>query len=64
MGFGVYALVARGWSSNRNYALLGAMRGVAQTISYEVRIILIFLSFIFILGAYELKNFYLHQTSL
>lgn len=53
--FGIYALIGRGWSSNSNYALIGSVRGVAQTISYEVRIILIFLSFIFFSGSY---NFY------
>lgn len=45
--FGIYRLIGRGWSSNSNYALLGAIRGVAQTISYEVRIALIFLSVVF-----------------
>lgn len=51
---GVYALIGRGWSSNRNYALLGAMRGVAQTISYEVRIALIFISLIFLTIDYKI----------
>lgn len=51
---GVYALIGRGWSSNSNYALLGAMRGVAQTISYEVRMALIFISLIFITLDYKL----------
>jgi len=51
---GVYALIGRGWSSNRNYALLGAIRGVAQTISYEVRIALIFISLIFLTMDYKI----------
>jgi len=55
-GFGVYTLIGRGWSSNSNYSLLGATRGVAQTISYEVSIAIIFLCVIFTLGGY---NFYL-----
>lgn len=55
--FGVYILMARGWSSNSNYSLLGAIRGVAQTISYEVRMALIFLSFVFLVASYELKVF-------
>jgi len=55
--FGVYVLIGRGWSSNSNYALLGATRGVAQTISYEVRIALIFLSFVFVVIRYGLYNF-------
>ena len=29
------------WSSNSKYSLLGSLRGIAQTISYEVRIALI-----------------------
>lgn len=40
----VYSTFLAGWCSNSKYALLGALRGVAQTISYEVRISLILLS--------------------
>ena len=54
--FGVYTLLGSGWSSNSNYALLGAMRGVAQTISYEVRIALIFLCVIFLVGHYSISG--------
>ena len=35
--------MAAGWASNRNYATIGALRGVAQTISYEVRFALVIL---------------------
>lgn len=62
--FGVYTLMGRGWSSNSNYALLGAIRGVAQTISYEVRIALIFLSLIFLIGQYSLFSIVENQNSL
>jgi NADH-ubiquinone oxidoreductase chain 1 len=55
--FGVYTLLGRGWSSNSNYALLGAIRGVAQTISYEVAMALLFLSSIFIIGGYNFVFF-------
>nr|UBQ34409.1 NADH dehydrogenase subunit 1 [Homidia koreana] len=51
--FGVYTLMGSGWSSNSNYALLGAMRGVAQTISYEVSMALIFLSLVFLVTEYN-----------
>lgn len=40
----VYCTFIAGWASNSKYALLGALRGVAQTISYEVRISIILLS--------------------
>ena len=59
--FGVYVLMGRGWSSNSNYAILGATRGVAQTISYEVSIALIFLSFIIVIGGYSLVIFISYQ---
>ncbi len=39
----VYTTFIAGWRSNSKYALLGALRAVAQTISYEVRISLILL---------------------
>ena len=40
----VYATFISGWRSNSKYSLLGALRGVAQTISYEIRISLILLT--------------------
>ena len=42
----IYPLLVSGWSSNRNYALIGSMRGVAQRISYEIRFAFIILFFI------------------
>ena len=51
---GVYTVIIAGWSSNSNYALLGGLRGVAQTISYEVRIKAILLSFVFLIGNYNI----------
>jgi hypothetical protein len=35
---GVYTVIIAGWSSNSGYSLLGALRALAQTISYEVRL--------------------------
>lgn len=46
----VYGTLLAGWSSNSKYALLGSLRAVAQTISYEVRIALVFLSPLFLVG--------------
>lgn len=42
----IYPLLISGWSSNRKYALVGSLRGVAQTVSYEVRLALILIFFL------------------
>lgn len=64
LSLGVYSIIISGWSSNSNYALLGGLRAVAQTISYEVRLVLILLSFIFFIGSYNIFIFYEHQLNI
>lgn len=44
---GVYFILFSGWSSNSNFSLLGSLRAVAQTISYEVCIIFFFMFYFF-----------------
>nr|QID03247.1 NADH dehydrogenase subunit 1 [Formicosepsis sp. LX2018-01] len=61
---GVYTVMMAGWSSNSNYALLGGLRAVAQTISYEVSLALVLLSFIFLVGDYNFLSFYKYQENL
>nr|QLY89623.1 NADH dehydrogenase subunit 1 [Phaonia pallida] len=58
---GVYTVMIAGWSSNSNYALLGGLRAVAQTISYEVSLALVLLSFVFMIGSYNMLMFYKYQ---
>nr|YP_009327164.1 NADH dehydrogenase subunit 1 [Orthetrum chrysis]ANX09988.1 NADH dehydrogenase subunit 1 [Orthetrum chrysis] len=58
---GVYTVMIAGWSSNSIYSLLGGLRAVAQTISYEVSLALILISFIILSGGYNLTNFILYQ---
>ncbi len=50
-GFAVIGIFMAGWGSNNKYALLGAMRSVAQNISYEVPLILSALSVVLMVGA-------------
>jgi len=51
----VYPLLLAGWSSNRKYAILGGLRGVSQTISYEISLALIILIFLVYLNRYSLE---------
>nr|YP_007375136.1 NADH dehydrogenase subunit 1 [Geotrypetes seraphini]AAX58648.1 NADH dehydrogenase subunit 1 [Geotrypetes seraphini] len=53
----VYSILGSGWASNSKYALVGALRAVAQTISYEVTLGLILLSTILLSGSFTLYNF-------
>nr|UFK62167.1 NADH dehydrogenase subunit 1 [Habroscelimorpha dorsalis dorsalis]UFK62180.1 NADH dehydrogenase subunit 1 [Habroscelimorpha dorsalis media] len=59
---GVYTVMIAGWSSNSSYSLLGGMRAVAQTISYEVSLALILMSFMILVGGFSLMNFYKYQV--
>nr|YP_009057601.1 NADH dehydrogenase subunit 1 [Gononemertes parasita]AGZ63901.1 NADH dehydrogenase subunit 1 [Gononemertes parasita] len=58
----VYSTLFAGWSSNSKYALLGALRSVAQTISYEVSLILILLSVAFSVGSFFFFFFFFFQS--
>nr|YP_010417673.1 NADH dehydrogenase subunit 1 [Precis archesia]YP_010417738.1 NADH dehydrogenase subunit 1 [Precis actia]USF17793.1 NADH dehydrogenase subunit 1 [Precis archesia]USF17897.1 NADH dehydrogenase subunit 1 [Precis actia] len=58
---GVYTLMIAGWSSNSNYSLLGGLRAVAQTISYEVSMSLIMMSSIILVMDFNLMKFLNYQ---
>uniref|UniRef100_A0AAU6S6B9 NADH-ubiquinone oxidoreductase chain 1 n=1 Tax=Theloderma albopunctatum TaxID=1775700 RepID=A0AAU6S6B9_9NEOB len=60
----VYATLSSGWASNSKYALIGALRAVAQTISYEVTLALIFLCLIIMAGGFSLTIFITAQQSM
>nr|YP_097102.1 NADH dehydrogenase subunit 1 [Batrachoseps wrighti]AAU20539.1 NADH dehydrogenase subunit 1 [Batrachoseps wrighti] len=53
----VYSILGSGWASNSKYALIGALRAVAQTISYEVTLGLILLCLALMTGGFMLMNF-------
>nr|YP_010707984.1 NADH dehydrogenase subunit 1 [Neptis sappho]WCR30192.1 NADH dehydrogenase subunit 1 [Neptis sappho] len=59
---GVYTLLIAGWSSNSNYSLLGGLRAVAQTISYEVSLSLILMSSIIMIMNFNLIKFFEYQN--
>jgi len=55
-GLGVYSIVLAGWSSNNKYSLLGALRAVAQMVSYEVFMGLSLLGIVMLTGSFSLRD--------
>nr|ABQ50869.1 NADH dehydrogenase subunit 1 [Sceloporus arenicolus]AHI90248.1 NADH dehydrogenase subunit 1 [Sceloporus arenicolus]AHI90249.1 NADH dehydrogenase subunit 1 [Sceloporus arenicolus]QOL00044.1 NADH dehydrogenase subunit 1 [Sceloporus arenicolus]QOL00050.1 NADH dehydrogenase subunit 1 [Sceloporus arenicolus] len=60
----VYTILWSGWASNSKYALIGALRAVAQTISYEVTLGIILLSIIILTGGFSLKTLLMAQENM
>nr|UDN39074.1 NADH dehydrogenase subunit 1 [Hyphessobrycon flammeus] len=60
----VYSILGSGWASNSKYALIGALRAVAQTISYEVSLGLILLSTVIFTGGFTLQMFNMTQETI
>nr|NP_944620.1 NADH dehydrogenase subunit 1 [Caperea marginata]CAD87897.1 NADH1 protein [Caperea marginata] len=60
----VYSILWSGWASNSKYALIGALRAVAQTISYEVTLAIILLSVLLMNGSYTLSMLTVTQEQL
>nr|ABD49370.1 NADH dehydrogenase subunit 1 [Phrynosoma taurus] len=52
----VYSILWSGWASNSKYALIGALRAMAQTISYEVTLGIILLSIVILTGGFSLNT--------
>nr|ALQ12085.1 NADH dehydrogenase subunit 1 [Asclepios apicalis]WPW47398.1 NADH dehydrogenase subunit 1 [Asclepios apicalis] len=59
---GVYGVLMCGWSSNSNYSMLGSLRCMAQTISYEVSMSMILLCLILFVYGFDLVLFYYYQN--
>nr|YP_007507024.1 NADH dehydrogenase subunit 1 [Delias hyparete]AFN05174.1 NADH dehydrogenase subunit 1 [Delias hyparete] len=64
MSVGVYILLMAGWSSNSNYSMLGGLRAVAQTISYEVSLALILGSSLILIMDFNLMSLNLYQQNI
>jgi len=53
---GAYSIILGGWASNNKYSLLGAMRGAAQMISYEVFMGLSLMGVVLMTGSFSLQD--------
>ena len=60
----VYGVILAGWSSNSRYAFLGALRTVAQMISYEISIGFIIISVVLVSNSLNLTTIIEAQTSI
>ncbi len=57
-------LMMAGWASNNKFALLGAMRAVAQMVSYEIPAVLSLLAIVMITGTLSIVELINYQTGL
>nr|QAA11103.1 NADH dehydrogenase subunit 1 [Cricetus cricetus] len=60
----VYSILWSGWASNSKYSMFGALRAVAQTISYEVTMAIILLSVLLLSGSFTLQTLIITQEPL
>lgn len=58
---GAYSLILGGWASNNKYALLGAIRGASQMITYEVFMGLSLMGVVLMSESFNLKTIVLAQ---
>ncbi len=57
----VIGLIMAGWGSNNKYSMLGAMRTIAQIISYEIPLGISILSVVMISGTFDLQEIAFQQ---
>nr|ALM88209.1 NADH dehydrogenase subunit 1 [Mytilus edulis] len=60
----VYGVMMSGWVSNSKYSLLGAVRAMAQSISYEIPMGFIFFCVVLCAGLFSFQEISMYQQSL
>lgn len=63
LGVGVYGLFVSGWAGNSKYRMLGSLRSISQTISYEVSLIILILSYFILMESLRIKRFFKWQDN-
>ncbi len=59
--FGILSVLMAGWSSNNKFALIGAFRGVAQLISYEIPLLLTLIIPVFLARSMNINDIVIAQ---
>nr|BBN79987.1 NADH dehydrogenase subunit 1 [Grandidierella japonica] len=55
-GMGVFPILVEGWASNSKYSFLGGLRAVAQMVSYEVSLVMIILSLLWVVHSFNFNK--------
>lgn len=63
-GINVYAVLFGGWASGNKYALIGAMRASAQTLSYEVFMGLALMGVVATTGSFNMRDIVAAQSDI
>nr|UVU30540.1 NADH deshydrogenase subunit 1 [Xorides funiuensis] len=64
LSFSSYGMMMSGWSSNSAYSMLGSVRSLSQSISYEVSLSIILLSLILLVDNFNLLMYNFYQSFL
>nr|AFN27604.1 NADH dehydrogenase subunit 1 [Diadromus collaris] len=64
LSLGVYSLLMSGWSSNSSYSMLGSLRSLAQSISYEVSLSIIMIIPMFLIDNFNFMNLMYYQENI
>lgn len=59
---GIIGIFMAGWASNNKYSLVGAMRAVAQMISYEIPMVLSIIGVLLIVGSLQMGRIVAEQS--
>lgn len=61
MSIGVYGLIISGWSSNSRFSIIGSIRSIAQSISYEIILSISILVITTFINSFNLNNLILYN---
>ncbi len=62
--FNVLAILMGGWAANNKYSLLGAIRSVAQSVAYEIPLLLVVLNVLLWTGSFQMSAIVEAQSTL